>query len=82
MNFNNMFSNESDSAIRRYFQSPFIHSEYKQAIESVLNAEILARIDNNTFDIADALRHRSDDEIAIIENLVIEQPRLIEGEDS
>ena len=70
MNFTNMFSNESDSAIRRYFQSPFIHSEYKQAIESVLNAEIMARIDNNTFDIADALRHRSDDEIAIIENLV------------
>lgn len=77
VNFNNMFSDESNNVIRRYFQSPFFHSEYRQAIESVLNAEILAMIDNNTFDIADALRHRSDDEKGIIENLVGEITRQL-----
>lgn len=77
MNFTNLFSNESDNAIRRYFQSPFIHSEYRQAIESVLNAEILGRIDNNTFDMANALKNRNDNEIDIIRTLVGEMTRQL-----
>lgn len=70
MNFTNMFSNESYDEIRRYFQSPFLHSEYRQAIESVLNAEILSRIDNDTFDMENVLKNRNDEEISIIRSLV------------
>lgn len=73
----NIFSNESDMAIRRYFQSPFKNFEFTHAIESVFNAEILSQIDSNTFDLQKALKHRSDGEKGIIERLTLTMSRQL-----
>ncbi|MBQ7928777.1 MAG: hypothetical protein IJ287_08580 [Methanobrevibacter sp.] len=70
-----MFTDNIDLAIRRYFQSPFKNFEFKHAIESVLNAEILSQIDNNTFDLSNALRCCSDTEKEIIKRLTFTMSR-------
>ena len=43
------FLNDIENSIAQYFRTPFDNVELKKAIESVLNADTLKKIDNNTF---------------------------------
>lgn len=71
------FLNDIENSIAQYFKTPFDNVELKKAIESVLNADTLKKIDNNTFNLKEACQLMNHKECEVIQNIAFTMSRQL-----